>query len=288
MKHNRREFIRKSIIGATALSLTPKIFGRISSVNSISDIGIILNTVKPEMETDYLGTLRKLKEIGYTYLEGGTYGNSPEEYVKQVKDIGLKILCGGSSMHTMIENPDKYLKIANDLGYKYIVCYYPWITSAEEITRDAAYKAATMLNDLGAIYTAAGYNFVWHNHNWEFIDQNGEKPFDIIMQNTDPKYVSCQLDLYWVKKGNTEPVGLFKKYPGRFPLVHVKDMDSTKEKSITCVGNGVINFSNILKYHSVGGIKHCIIEHEKNNAGLSCAESSYQSLSNTLKEIGVR
>lgn len=287
MNQNRREFIRKSIMAVTALSFAPKHFGSTSSLNSISDIGIIVNTVKPQMESNYLGTLRELKEIGYTYLEGGSYGDSPKEYENQVKEIGLKILCGGSSIHPMSEDPDKYLKIAGELGYKYIVCYYPWISSPEEITKDAAYRAAEMLNMLGQKFHTAGYKFVWHNHNWEFIERNGEKPFDIIMKNTDSKLVSCQLDLYWVKKGNEEPVSLFKKYPGRFPLIHVKDMDSTKDRDITCVGSGTINFKNILKYYSVAGIKHLIIEHEKNQDGISCAKTSFKSLTKTLKEIGV-
>ena len=98
------------------------------------------------------------------------------------------------------------------------------------------------------------------------------------MKNTDPDLVTTQLDLYWVVKGNADPVELIKKYPGRIELVHAKDMDSTTERGMTCVGNGIIDFKRIFVQAKTAGIRRIIVENEQWKGGFECAEVSYKSL----------
>ena len=282
MNQARRSFIKKTFAAAAGFSISSSLIA-IGGVSSrLGQIGIILGTVKDEMKRDYKSTLVKLREIGYKYVEGGVYGDSTEEYLQFLKKTGLKPLCTGSGMHPLKEDPDKFIRQAEEMGVKYLVCYYPWLVGSGNISRDLSLEAAENLNKIGKQCKEAGLQFAWHNHNWEFTNLlNGEKPFDIIMENTDADYVSVEMDLYWVVKGGCDPVDYLKKYPGRTPLVHVKDMDNTPEKAIACVGKGVIDFKQILSYAKIGGIKHCIIEHEKNTEGISCAEVGY----NHLKSI---
>ncbi|RLD79336.1 MAG: sugar phosphate isomerase/epimerase [Bacteroidetes bacterium] len=282
MNITRRTFINRTSMATTCMALSPSLISAGGVSSRLGQIGIILGTVKDDMKKDYRTTLLKLKEIGYKYVEGGVYGDSTEEYRQLLKEIGLKPLCTGSGMYPLQEDPDKFIREAGALGVEYLVCYYPWVVASSKITHELSLEAADNLNKIGKRCKEAGLKFAWHNHNWEFTDlPDGDKPFDIIMKNTDADYVSVQMDLYWVVKGGCDPVDYFKKYPGRTPLVHVKDMDNTPEKAIACVGNGIIDFKRILSHADTGGIKHCIIEHEKNTDGISCAEVGY----NHLKSI---
>ena len=275
----RRIFLKKILAATAGLSLSPSLIAGSGIPSRLGKIGIILNTVKDDMNKDYKATLVKLKEIGYKYVEGGVYGNSTAEYLHFLKKTGLKPLCTGSGMHPLKEDPDKFIRLAKEMGVKYLVCYYPWLVGSGNISYDLCMEAAENLNKIGKRCKDAGLQFAWHNHNWEFTNlSNGKKPFDIIMENTDSDYVSVQMDLYWVVKAGCDPVDYFRKYPGRTPLVHVKDMDNTPEKAIACVGDGIIDFKRILSHAKVGGVKHCIIEHEKNTAGISCAEVGYNHL----------
>ena len=94
------------------------------------------------------------------------------------------------------------------------------------------------------------------------------------MEYTDPKYVSVQLDLYWVFKGGSNPIELFERYPGRFALVHVKDMARTEDEAITCVGDGRIDFQPLLAHARAAGVRYAMVEHERSENGLLCAQSS--------------
>ena len=282
MNLTRRTFIKGTSVAAAGLAISPSLIAAGGVASRLGQIGIILGTVKDDMKKDYKATLVKLREIGYKYVEGGVYGDSTEEYRQFLRNTGLKPLCTGSGMYPLQEDPDKFIRKAEELGVKYLVCYYPWVVESSKISHELSLEAADKLNKIGKRCKDTGLQFAWHNHNWEFTNlSNGEKPFDIIMKNTDSDYVSVEMDLYWIVKAGCDPVDYFKKYPGRTPLVHVKDMDNTPEKAIACVGNGIIDFKRILSHAKIGGIKHCIIEHEKNTAGISCAEVGY----NHLKSI---
>ncbi|MFP4059152.1 MAG: sugar phosphate isomerase/epimerase family protein [Bacteroidales bacterium] len=127
----------------------------------------------------------------------------------------------------------------------------------------------------------AGFGFVFHNHDQEFVKYENETGFDILIQNTDPALVQVEMDIYWVIKGGDDPVKYFKKYPGRFPLLHVKDMDKTPEQERTCVGYGSINFAEILAHTDIAGVKYNIVEHEAAEPGIQidCMKDSYKYLS---------
>jgi sugar phosphate isomerase/epimerase len=100
------------------------------------------------------------------------------------------------------------------------------------------------------------------------------------MDHTDPDYSTVQLDWYWVFKGGQDPVDYFKKYPGRFELVHVKDMNNNSDRGINCVGNGILDFKRIFTHASTGGVKYFIVENERAIEGIQCARESFNHISN--------
>ena len=235
-------------------------------------VGIILNTVAREMKADHVGTLRQLKEFGYQYLEGSYYGSSAAEYKRLVDDVGLKCIAGGSAMGNLDQDLGSYLKTAETLEYQYLVCYYPWLTSNDEIDLPASYQAAENLNRLGRIIKQAGFSFAWHPHNWEFIPgKGGQRAFDIIMQNTDPEFVSLELDLYWVVKGGSDAIAEMNQYPGRTKLFHVKDMGKDEDRKIVCVGEGQIDFKQVFQYAKDHGIGYWLVENETPESSIECA-----------------
>lgn len=229
------------------------------------------------MEEDYKHTLIRLAEMGYTHIEGGIYGGDPKSYARFASDTGLRTFATGDAMHSLLNDPAKAIRNAEALQAQYIVCYYPYLGSSEHLGRAEGLQAAANLNKLGLEFKTAGFTLAWHNHAWEFKDLGTETLFDVIMHNVDPELVKNELDLYWVIKGNADPVALFKKYPGRFELVHAKDMDYSEGKGMTCLGEGIIDFKRIFAHAETAGIKRIIIENEQWTGGLECAATSIKS-----------
>lgn len=274
----RREFIYN--VGAAFLGSPWAVSGFLPSIATDKPpIGIILNTVAREMKADHIATLRKLKEFGYQYLEGSFYGPSATEYKRLTDDLGLRCLAGGSAMGNLDQNLDQYLKTAETLEYQYLVCYYPWLTSNDEIDLPASYQAAENLNRLGKIIKQAGFGFAWHPHNWEFVQrEGGQRAFDIIMQNTDPQLVSLQLDLYWVAKGGSDAIKEMNRYPGRTKMFHAKDMGKDADQKIECVGEGQIDFKPIFQYAQDHEIEFWLVENETPDSSVECARKAIDHL----------
>ena len=276
----RREFLKK--VPLTALAAT--IGGTAAYSNNVkadflSRTGIITNTVKAEMDENYKQTLEKLAEIGYKYIEGSVKGDSIEEYKKVLNANGLKSIGSGSSMSNLQEGLDEAFKTAEALDHEYVICYWPWLSSAQNLTKAEVMSAADNINSIGKKVKEAGFRFAWHNHDKEFQEINDDNlPFDLLLKNTDPDLSTVEMDWYWVVKGGQDPADYFKKYPGRFEIAHVKDMNNNRDGGITCVGNGVMDFDAILKDAPTGGVRYYIVENERAVKGMKCARESYQHL----------
>jgi sugar phosphate isomerase/epimerase len=198
---DRRAFIKKvalaaagaSVLGSAAASPVQK---------RLNNVGIITGTLKNEMKEDYKATLKAIADMGYTCIEGGVPAEtSPTAYRKFLKDLGLRPIATGASMGPLQKELNKYLKTAQELKAEYVVCYYPWLTSADNLTTKEVMEAANNINAIGRKVKEAGFRFAWHNHAKEFVPVDGELAFDTLMKNTDPAYSTVQLDWYWVVKG---------------------------------------------------------------------------------------
>ncbi|MGF1636399.1 MAG: sugar phosphate isomerase/epimerase family protein [Cyclobacteriaceae bacterium] len=278
----RREFLKNTILAGASLSLSIP-FTLSAAVKNKDNIGIITNTVGNELKQDFKGTMQKLADIGYKCIEGAVpEGVTTDEYKKVLQSFGLRSIATGSSMGSLQKELDKYLKTAEALGAEYLVCYYPWLSSATDLKIDEVMETAERINEIGKKVKEAGFRFAWHNHAKEFVDVEGKLAFDIIMENTDPKLSTVELDWYWVVKGGYDPVDYFKKYPGRFELAHVKDMNNNQDGSISCVGQGIIDFAPMFDASALGGVKYFILENEKSVKGIDCANVSFKTISNYL------
>ena len=146
---------------------------------------------------------------------------------------------------TILTGWDKAVEDAATLGQKYMVVAY--LMPEERKSLDDYKKIAADLNKAGETCKKAGIQLCYHNHDFEFQAMEGTLPFDILMSQTDSKLIKVELDLYWAVKANHQPLDLFKKYPKRIELWHVKDMDNTDKKFFTEVGSGTIDFTSIFK-----------------------------------------
>ena len=242
-----------------------------------TDIGVQLYTVRDAMAKDLNGTLSKVAATGYTTVEGtyggaqGFYGMAPKEFAALLKTTGLAMPSahyrlgeektnGVAAQGTILNGWDKAVEDAQAVGLKYMVC--AWLSPAERGSLDHYKALAGYLNTAGEACKKAGIQMCYHNHDFEFDKQGDMYPYDVIMANTDKDLVKMEMDLYWVTKAGQDPIALFNKYPKRYPLLHLKDMDSTPKKFFTEVGNGVIDFKKILSHADTAGMKYFFVEED--------------------------
>jgi sugar phosphate isomerase/epimerase len=287
MHQSRRKFIQTaglltagSWIGLPALASCKQ-----TNLSSLKELGFITNIIGKEIKEDWKGTLEKVAGMGFKYFESGEiYGNSLEDYKKFLKNINLTPLAAGSSMAQFLDEAsfNELIMRGHDLNVKYIVCYWPWMSDALNLTTDEIKTAADNLNKIGEKCKSENFTFAWHNHDKEFKPVKEMIPYDYLLSNTDPAICKVEIDLYWIYKGNDEPLHYFEKYPGRFELIHMKDMDDTAERSFACVGDGIIDFPAILKKSRLAGMKHLIVEHDHPENGLECIQRSYDYIQSIL------
>lgn len=281
MKNTRREFLKKSVLGTTLVSLG-MLDGCTSRPHSIKDLGLITGVISRELKEDYKKTLTRVSEIGYKYLEFGNYmGPSPEEFKSFLNDLGIIPLAGGSSMAQMIQEDElkKMVDAALSLNKKYMVCYWPWMDDGNNKKLDDFKQAAERLNRLGEQCNQMGIRFAFHNHDKEFVPVQGYQwGCEVLLEETDPNLAVMELDLYWITKGGGDPLVLFDKYPGRFEIFHVKDMENTPEKLYTCPGYGIIDFASIFAQSKKAGVKYYVVEIDQYPEPMQCVEDSFQYL----------
>ncbi len=109
----------------------------------------------------------------------------------------------------------------------------------------------------------AGIQFAYHNHDFEFPKLEGQVPYDVLLQSTDPKLVQLEINLYWITKAGQDPLAYFARWPGRIPLVHVKDSAGPPEHKMVDVGQGTIDWKRIFAKRDQAGIKHAFVEHDQ-------------------------
>ncbi|MEO6330075.1 MAG: sugar phosphate isomerase/epimerase [Ginsengibacter sp.] len=285
----RRSFIKSTSLLSAGFLMAPSEFKRKHSL-----IGLQLYTVRDAMQKDPADTLSKVAKIGYNSVEGATYtgtqkfyGMEPVAFSQLLKDNGLVMLSshyrlgeekpkGEIMKGTMLHDWDKAVDDAAEVGLKYMVCAF---LSVDERKGLDHYKyVADQLNIAGERCKKSGIQLCYHNHDFEFVKQDDIYPFDVLL-GADKDLVKIEMDLYWVTKAGQDPVALFKQHPGRFPLLHLKDMDKTPEKAFTEVGNGVIDFEEILEHKRKAGVKYFFVEQDK------CPGSPFDSITQSFSYI---
>lgn len=235
--------------------------------------GLALYTVRDAMKTDTKQTLKAVAGVGYRNIEaagyddGKYYGMSPSDFKKYVNELELTPISTHQSSITL-SNADIQMADAKAAGFEYFVVPIPPMglfnfdaeTLQMSMTGGAANLAA-ILNELGKKANKAGLKLLYHNHDFEFKkDADGIIPINYLLENCDSSLVNFQMDLFWVTKAGADPLAYFEKYPGRFKIWHVKDMD--KEGKFAPVGEGTIDFARILSKKEQSGMEYYMVEQD--------------------------
>ena len=284
---NRRTFLEI----LTAAAVLPRQLSWAADEHRIEKIGLQLYTVRDQMKADFDGTIAKVASIGYKEVEfAGYFGRTPERVRAVIDRNGLTSPSCHVEYAVLSDKWPSVIESSKLIGQSYIVC--PWIPEEIRKLPDGWKRAIDTFNHAGEISKKSGIQFAYHNHWFEFLPVNGKLPYDMLLEQCDPDLVKMELDLCWITVAGADPLTYFNRHPGRFPLVHVKDMKKLPKVSasggqdfgdsltdMTAVGSGVIDWKRILGQSEKAGIKHYFVEHDKAEAPFESIKISYDYLS---------
>lgn len=276
----RRDFVLAACAGVGAVTI-PQIAGaRVPNpqpatmmVRGPQPIGLQLYTIRDLLDENFEYALRQVAGIGYREVEfAGLFGKEPKKVATMLRKIGLTSPSSHISLDRLRTNLQSVADEAQALGNQYVVC--PSIDAS--LQKDAAgwRRAAADLNRAGDSLRRVGLRLAYHNHDVEFRPlPSGEIGYDILLAECDPKFVAMELDLFWITKGGRDPLEYFAKWPGRFPLVHVKDMAGNG--AMTAVGQGRIDWGRIFAKRRDAGIEHFFVEYDNPTSPIADIKVSY-------------
>ena len=236
--------------------------------------GVQTYTFRKSMPLGVAQTLDTIKMMGFTEVEGGNgQGMTPEEFRKLCEERGLSIPSTGAGYEQLVKEPQAVADRAKALGSKYVMC--AWIPhKTGSFNFDDAKKAVQDFNAAGKVLKENGLTLCYHPHGYEFQPHEKGTLLDYIITNTNPEYVSYEMDIMWVHFGGGDPVKLLNKYGDRWKLMHLKDLRKGTKKDLTGLtspendvplGTGELNIPAILKAAKKVGIKHYFIEDESSD-----------------------
>jgi len=234
--------------------------------------GVQAYTFRKSFPIDIAKTLDTIKMMGFTEMESGSHGMPPEAFKKLCEERHITIPSSEANYDQLIKSPDSIAHNAKALGAKYVMC--AWIPHHDGVfTLEDAKKAVDVFNKAGKVLKDSGIILCYHAHGYEFQPYENGTLLDYLFKNTNPHYVSFEMDIFWIQFGGGNPVALLKKYGNQWKLMHLKDMRKGTIKDLTggtstdndvVLGTGEINIPAILKEAKKIGIKHYFIEDESN------------------------
>jgi sugar phosphate isomerase/epimerase len=281
MQTSRRVFLKNGALTIAGAAMFSNYL--LATANASTElVGVQLYSVREDMKADALGTLKKLAGMGYKYVEHAGYadrkfyGYPATEFKKILDDLGMKMPSGHTVMRGEHWNAgandfsDEWKNTVEDaatVGQQLVIS--PWLDESLRKDYDGLLKFMQVFNKSGELCKKSGMKFGYHNHDFEFAESlNGKKLFDIILENTDSSLVAQQLDIGNMYGAGGRALDIFKKYPGRFESMHVKDEIKSEKGEMggyesTILGKGVLPVKDIVDAgRKSGGTRHFIIEQE--------------------------
>jgi len=309
MTQSRRNFIKLAGLGLVGGLVAPNLIScnsiKSNTGSPLKNIGLQLFTLRDLLLQDPKEVLKSVAKIGYSHVEtfgadintASFWGLNVDELKKILNDNDLKTYSGHydlgkylSKAHQDKENIEKYIEIAHNLGQKYITAPVPPMDQLNKLEVGDYQYMAEQLNKAGEMAKKAGIKMAYHNHFWEFkAFGNGTKGLDILLAFTEPDLVAFELDLFWTKKAGENPQSYFSKFPGRFPMWHVKDMDRAYSTPLeqnnfnqqtgkrdtldlekvlasikyTEVGSGSIDYISMATFANESGLEYAYVEQDE-------------------------
>jgi len=245
-------------------------------------IGLQLYSLRADFAKDVPGTLDKVRAFGIKYVElAGTYSLSAEQFKKELSARKLVPISGHFPYDRYRDDPEGVARDAKALGLKYAGC--AWITHEGDFDEKQCRAAAAVFNKAGEVLAKNGIHFFYHTHGYEFQPHAGGTLFDLLVKETNPKYVNFEMDVFWIVHPGQDPVQLLQKYSKRWVLMHVKDMKKgtptglltghTDVNNDVALGTGTMNWPPILAAAAKAGIKYYFIEDESSSSAQHIPES---------------
>ncbi len=290
MQLERRDFMKQAgalAAGAFAFSRTDLLAGPSASIKTF---GVQLYSVRADLPKDPKGVMTQLAKMGYKQFEsysgaqGFLWGMQPKEIKAFLNDQGVKMVSTHFNYGGQVNKPDelkKSIDMASEAGLTYLLCPY----LGPQKSWDAWKKITDDFNRVGEEVSKGGLKFGYHNHDYSFKPLEGKLPQDYLLANTDPKHVMFELDMCWSEAAGEDTIAHLKKYGKRYELCHVKDYKKEGDKVVQQdLGQGVVNYKQILRTAMDNGMKYFIIEQEDYPAA---PLASLQTDANYMKKLTV-
>jgi sugar phosphate isomerase/epimerase len=229
---------------------------------SQTPIALQLYTLREECAKDFIGTLKKVADLGYEGVEFAGFGGLEAKELKRVlEDIGLKAASSHIALEVLKQQLSDVIRYQQQIESRHIVC--PFLEPSERT--EAGYgKLIDILNEIGKVCHSEGMTFSYHHHDFELEPlENGRIPLEWILNETNPEWVKVEFDIYWLKKAGEEPLDWLRRYQGRTPLVHLKDMTTDSEQFFAELGTGGIDIASVLSFGKDSDIEWWIVEQDQ-------------------------
>ncbi len=224
-------------------------------------VALQLYTVREMLAKDYPGTLKEIKKIGYNAVQ--LTGNIPYDGSRMKQILGDMDLAPAGvhiALDSLEHELNKWIEFCSIIGTKDLIC--PYLPEERRLGESGWLDTAERLNKIGEKCCEAGKRLSYHNHSFEFEKFSGKYALDLLFEHTSEKYLMAELDTYWIKHGGEDPVEYIRKYAGRIPILHLKDMADNKERSFAEIGQGILNWDEIFKAGAEAGVEWFCVEQD--------------------------
>jgi sugar phosphate isomerase/epimerase len=235
-------------------------------------------TVREAAAQDFPDALRRVAQLGYAGVElAGTFGLSGPEVAGLLADLGLTCLSAHVPLAKLRQNLAAEIELGQTVGATFLVC--PWLPPEQRGDKAAYRILAGELNQMGQVCRANGLQLCYHHHDFELVSFDGKYALDILLEESEPVNVQLEADIYWLKFGGVEPAAYLRRWPGRVPLLHLKDMSATQPPTFAEVGAGIIEWPPILAAAGIVGTQWYIVEQD------ICPGDPFESLRVSLENL---
>jgi sugar phosphate isomerase/epimerase len=278
---SRRSFLSSAAFVAAASTIPTR---RLHASPLPPPIGLQLYSVRQDLARDYPGTLKRVAAIGYREVEAaGFYNHSASDVKRMMSDAGLRCISAHYSLADLLKSTDATIAYAKALGLEYVICSAPWSADPARLEKypGGAWQGivhamtledwkwnADQFNQLGCKMQEAGLKFGYHNHTMEFRKEDGSYGYRMLLEDTDPRCVTLELDCGWAIAAGQDPAKMLLQYPERFSMLHLKDLKpapagTEPDKRVsTEIGMGIVDFRALFEAAKASGVRHYFIEQE--------------------------